>query len=151
MFMALARVVRTDGGGWYGAPKLKVVTGTNPAANTETSDAVPAGKLWLIISYGVTLVATVQTPLPRLQVKDTAGTSLGIYPGMSAAMTAGVTSTLLWSPTLPLTGGAALTANTGPIPDEIYLPEGFTIGTNTTGIGVNCDYGAPVLYVIEYS
>jgi hypothetical protein len=149
----LARYLKEGSPGvWYGRPIIKVTTGTDVAANTETSDAVPAGKLWVILTYAVTLVATVQTPLPRLQVKNAATTSMGIYPGMSAALTAGVTSTLLWGVDLPLTAGAAATSNTGPIPlYGLVLPEGSTIGTNTTGIGANCNYGAPIITAVEYT
>lgn len=145
-------------GGEKGPPVLKRIIGTDPGVNTECLDAVPVGKLWRLLSYTVNLVATVQTPLPNLVIDDGVAEVIG-FPGMSAALTAGVTSQITWVPGVLLTAGAAVTRNYGPIPPGLLLLgntaasglASWRIKTVTTGLGANCNYGAPTIFVAEYS
>jgi len=135
----------------YQNPIVRVFTGTNQAANTEVTETVPTGKLWLLQSVNVTLVqGATQTPLPNLVITDGTNT-LFTFPGLSSAMNASVTCALKWGQYLTLSAGGANTSATAPIPGFLYLPEGFKITTVTTGIGANSDYGAPIITVIEYS
>ena len=151
----LDRIYKSSGNpkaGAYRWPVALTVTGTNPAANTECADVVTAGKLWLLRSYQVTCVqGLTQTPLTSLIIKDVAGNTLLSYPGTSSAQNSSVTLAMRWSTNLPLTAGGAATTATAPMDNFIYVPEGYTIGTSTAGIGANTNHGAPIIFVYEYS
>jgi hypothetical protein len=50
---------------------IKPVTGTDPAANAEISETVPAGKWWQLLAVSVVLVQGItQTPQPMLTLDD---------------------------------------------------------------------------------
>lgn len=134
-------------------PIAKLVLGTDPAANVEISETVPAAKAWELIAFTVVLVqGATQTPLPSLVIDDGTTAYLTV-PGASAALNASVTSRFTWAQGQPLTGGAALTINTAPLPPgvRLILPAGYRIKTSTSGIGANSNYGAPTLSIIEYA
>lgn len=129
---------------------LKSVTSTDPAANTEISYTVPAGKWWQLLSVTVECVqGATQTPWPSLVITD--GTNV-LFTGRSgtAAMSAATTTRHSWAPNLDLTGSAATTVNTGGMPANLYLGPGYKVTTVTTGIGANTNYGAAQFNVIEY-
>jgi hypothetical protein len=132
-------------------PTVKTVAGTNPAANVECSDTVPAGKVWKLLAYTVTLVqGATQTPTPNLTISD-GTTVVSSYPGASAAVSVSTTTQLVWAPLQPLTAGAGATFNTAPIPGGLILPAGYKLITSTAGKGANTDYGAPAIWVVEYA
>lgn len=138
-------------GGATGAPVVKTVAGTDPAANTECSDTVPTGKTWRLLAYSVQLAqGATQTPLPSLTITD-GTTTLCSFPGASAAVSASTTSQMTWAPSQVLTAGAALTFNTAPIPFGLLLPAGYKLVTSTSGKGANTNYGAPTIWIVEYS
>ena len=149
------RIYKTSGtptAGFYGWPTVKTVTGTNPAANTECSDTVPANKCWLLRSYTLTCAQGItQTPLTSLTVTNVAGTVVYSYPGTSSAQNSSVTLTMRWSPNQTLTAGGAATSATAPIPEGTLLPEGYSLVTSTNGKGAATDHGAPIIEVYEYS
>jgi hypothetical protein len=148
----LYKVTGSPKEGSYRWPVPRVVTGTNPAANTECSDTVPAGKCWLLRSYALTCVqGLTQTPLTSLTVTDTSSTVVYSYPGTSSAQNASVTLAMRWAPGLSLSAGGAATSATAPIADDMILPEGYSLVTSTAGKGANTDHGAPTIYVYEYS
>lgn len=128
----------------------KRVAGADPAANVEISDAVPAGKVWQLLSVSVSLVqGAVQTPQPSLIIDD--GTNVLFQGfGASSAQNAGVTCQYTWAPDLPLSAAGALTIATAPLPSGLFLPPGFRIRTVTAGKGANTDYGVPSYFVVEY-
>lgn len=142
----------TPTAGVYMWPAVKTITGTNPAANTECDDAVPAGKCWLLRSYTVTCVQGItQTPLTSLTIENAAGTVVYSYPGTSSAQNSSVTLTMRWSPNQTLTAGGAATSATAPIPEGLLMPEGYSCVTSTAGKGANTDHGAPIIEVYEYT
>ena len=150
------RVYKVSGSpksGSYRWPALTVITGTNPAANTECSDSVPAGKAWLLRSYVVTCVqAATQTPLPSLLIKDRDGNTIHTIPGASAAQNSSVTTVYTFADDVATGGGGAATVGGGPLPaPDVLLPEGYSFATSTTGKGANTDFGAPRITVYEYS
>jgi hypothetical protein len=132
---------------------IKRVAGTNPAANTEISDAVPTGKTWEILCVSIPLVqGATQTPQPILIIDDGTTTLYEMF-GSSAAQAVSTTCVYNWGPDLSLTGQIGATTNVhsnAPLPSGLYLPAGYRIRTNTLGIGANSDYGAPSYFVIEY-
>jgi hypothetical protein len=138
-------------GGEKGPPVVKVVTGTNPAAAAECSDTVPTGKLWRLLSWAVTLVqGATQTPTPNLVITDGTNEVVG-FPLASAAVSAGTTTRLTAVPGVTLTAGAGATRNYAPIPSGLLVPAGWKVTTVTAGSGANTDYGAPAIFVAEYS
>jgi hypothetical protein len=132
---------------------LRVFTGTNPAAGAEISETVPAGKWWEVITVSVSLVqGLTQTPQPILVIDDGA-TTLAEFFGASAAQAASTTCRYTWGAHLPLSAIVGAGANgraTAPLPSGLVLPAGSRVRTSTLGIGAATDYGAPVLYVVEY-
>jgi hypothetical protein len=122
---------------------------TNPAANTEASITVPTGNRWVIIAARLTVVqGATQTPLPNLEIVDSAGNVVGFYPGASAAVTAGVTSTFDWAEGFTLTAGAGALTNRASIPRGLVVGPGWIVRTNTTGKGANTDLSALALHII---
>lgn len=129
----------------YGTLVLK--TGTDPAANTEISETVPAGETWRLRAVTVSLAqGATQTPQPSLIIDN--GTTT-VYQGLgaSSAQNASVTCQYTWAPGLTLTAGAANTVANAPLPDDLLLPAGWRIRTSTAGIGANSNYGAPTILV----
>jgi len=135
------------------SPTTKIVTGANPAANTEvTFGTVPTGKYWKLVTASVSCAqGATQTPLPALSITD-GTTIIALFPGATAAISASTTSRLTWAAGLrTITAGAALTANSAPLPDGLILPPGYVVATVTAGIGANTDFAAGSLLVVEYA
>lgn len=138
----------------YASRVIKVVSGTtNPAANTECSETVPAGKYWKLLSVSVSCVqGNTQTPWPSLVITDGTNTVYQAFSG-TAAQSADTTTQHTWARGLSPVGSGASTANLGPLPndDDFVLGPGYVVSTSTTGKGANTNYGAPTILVIEYS
>lgn len=137
-----------------GSGELRVVTGANPAANTEISETLAAGTYWQLVAIKLTLAQGItQTPQPILLLDD--GTTVfweGF--GSSAAQAVSTTCVYTFAAGHTLTGQVGSGANvhsTAPLPEDILLGPGYRIRTSTLGIGANTDYGAPNLYVVEYA
>jgi hypothetical protein len=129
----------------------KVVTGTDPPANTEFSQTVPTGKYWQLFAVSVSLVqGATQTPQPTLIIDD-GTTTFSQSLGASSAQNASVTTQYNWAPGNLLTAGAAATVATAPLPKDLLLPAGYRIRSSTIGIGANSNYGAPAFFVLEFS
>jgi hypothetical protein len=130
----------------------KTFVGTDQAANTEISEAVPAGKDWLLLAVSVSLVQGItQTPQPILQIDDGTNVLFESF-GASAAQAVSTTCRYNWAPGLPLSAVVGATTNchaTGPLPEGLVLHAGAHVKTVTLGKGANTDYGAPVLYLVE--
>ena len=131
---------------------LRSFGGTNPAANNEVSEAIPAGKWWMLLSVAITLVqGATQTPQPILIIDDGANTIFEGF-GSSAAQAVSTTCVYTWAPNLVLTGQIGATVNvhsSAPLPGGLVLPAGYRIRTNTIGLGANSDYAAPRIFVAE--
>lgn len=131
---------------------LKRAAGTNPAANTEISDTVPAGKWWRLMGVSISCVQGItQTPQPTLIIDD--GTNVMYQSlGCSAAQAASTTQQYIWASGLPLSailGAGANLYSTAPLPNDWVLPAGWRVRTSTAGIGANTDYAAPSYFVVE--
>lgn len=134
-----------------GTAVRKVVTGSDPAANTEFSQTVPTGKYWQLYAVTVSLAqGATQTPQPTLIIDDGTTTLYQSFGG-SSAQNASVTAQYTWAPGLSLTAGGAATVITAPLPADLELPAGYRIRSSTTGIGANSNYGAPAFFVVEVS
>lgn len=126
--------------------------GTNPAANTEVTETVPAGKHWLLVSVSIPCAqGATQTPHPALIIDD--GTNV-IYEGYgsTAAQAVSTTCVYTWGVGLQLTGQVGTGANIrslAPLPEGLLLGPGYRVRTSTVGIGANTDFGTPSLFVVE--
>lgn len=133
----------------------KVITGTNPAANTEVYQTVPAGKYWGLVAVTVSLAqGLVQTPQPILRIANKAGNVVYESFGASSAQAFSTTCLYTWAPGLPLSAPVGTLTDvhaTAPLPEGLVLPPYYRITTNTLGKGANSDYGAPVFFVVEFS
>lgn len=134
---------------------IVTLTGTDPAANTEISETVAAGKGYELLSISVACVQGItQTPQPILVLKDAAGKIIYENFGSSAVQAVSTTCQYTWAPNLTLSAQVGATTNvhsTSPIPLGFILLPGYTITTNTIGKGANTDYGAPILYVARFN
>lgn len=157
--MALDRIGygdKTDQYSSYKNPKFRSFTGTNPAANTEISETVPAGKAWLLLSVTLTNAqAGAGATQPILQIKDPAGVVIFENFGSTTTQAISTTCRYSWS-----SGGGAPSALVGAttgvhavsgLPDALYLPAGSTIGTSSVGLSASTDFAAPQITVLEYS
>lgn len=128
--------------------------GTNPAANTEFSETVPAGKAWRLFAVSVALVqGATQTPQPILVIDDGTDVIFESF-GSTTAQAVSTTCQYTWAPGHPLSGLVGATTNVhsvGPLPLGLVLPAGYKVRSSTIGKGANSDYGAPSLFVAEYS
>lgn len=132
---------------------LRLIAGTNPAANTELSETVPANTYWRLLSVSVSLAqGATQTPQPILVVDN--GTTVAYENfGSSAAQAVSTTCQYTWAPDLTLSGQVGTGTNvhsTASLPKTLVLGPGWRVRTVTLGIGANSDYGAPALFVVAY-
>jgi hypothetical protein len=138
----------------FGSGEFRVVSGTNPAANTEVSETIAAATYWEVVAVKLTMVqGLTQTPQPILLIDD--GTTV-IYEsfGSSAAQAASTTCVYTFAAGLALSGQVGTGANVhshAPLPAGLILGPGYRVRTSTLGIGANSDYGVPVIYVVEYA
>lgn len=132
---------------------VKAFVGTDPAANTEIVETVPAGKQWLLVAVTVQLVqGLTQQPQPILVIDDGVNVIYEAF-GSSNVQAVSTTTRYNWAIGLPLSAQTGATTNvhaTAPLPEGLVLNTGARVQTNTLGKGANSDYGAPVLYVVEY-
>lgn len=135
-------------------PTLKIITGTNPAANVEISETVPAGKLWQVLGVAYTLVteATAGARLSVLVIDD--GTT--VMHKLNPFITHAASLTAHYSfysgggdaeGAATAAGGSAISV---PLPNPLFLPAAGRIRTETAVKQALDDYSAPLLTVIEY-
>ncbi len=150
-----------DAGPGGGNGFIHTITGTNPAANVEVSETVPANALWRLLSFTVVLAqGETQTPTPNLIIDDGTTANRRIALIGATAQGASTTETHMWQ---RHTGGMLTTSAeqgltdtdtlrlkyTTPV-DIGFLPEGYRIRTVTSGRGANTDYAAPIFQVEEW-
>jgi hypothetical protein len=139
--------------GEWRAPQ--VVLGTNPAANAEWTQTVPATEIWLVLAVSVSCAqAATQTPQPLLRITD--GTSVFFESfGCTTAQAVSTTCQYTWAPGLVISGLIGATTNVhavAPLPENLICLPGYVISSGTTvGLGANTDYGAPAFYVVKGS
>lgn len=126
------------------------ITGTNPAANTEISETVPANRFWKIHGILYTLVtdANAATREVLLEIGDGSSLLHSLIP--FATQTQGLTRVYSWVPAGTSLSGSHQTSIAGMLPLDLLLPEGFTIVTNTANRQVGDDFSAPLLYVEQW-
>ena len=132
--------------------RFKTVQSADPAADTEFSITVPAGKHYKLIALTVELAqGATQTPLPYLVISDADANVVAKIPGASAAQDASVDATYTWIADVPLSAAGAATVNTAPLPEDLVLAPGWTITSETVGKGANSNYDVATAFVVELS
>ena len=140
------------GHGW-----IHTVTGTDPAAAAEVSEAVPTNAAWKLLSFTVVCAQGItQTPTPAIVIDD--GTTANRrYYWPSGGQSASTTATHAWfrghdpssAAKVSMTDTDAVFWNPN-LPDGLILPEAYRIRTITAGIGANTNYAAPIFQVEEW-
>lgn len=132
-----------------GAGRLRSITGTNPAAGVEISEAVPAGVRWRIsaITFALTTDATVANRFVGLKIDD--GVNALFVAGSNVAQAASGTTTYTGAAGLGAFGNAT-NALLILLPDNLVLPAGSRIRTTTAALQAGDDYGAPQYLVEEF-
>lgn len=150
--MALTAQTRTRIASLPGNPQLVTYLGTDPAANTEISETVPAGKMWRLTAFTVAFVtdANVANRFPKLILDD--GANEIVREGITTAITASLSMVLSFylgraTQSVNVTAGGVSAAS--PLPD-IVLPPGSRVRTVTGNLQVGDNYGAPTFTVLEF-
>ena len=132
-----------------GQGNLRSITGTDPAAGVEISEAVPTGARWRLLAISAALVtdATVINRFPGLLIDD--GTTTLFSADPPAAQTA--SQNYRWSagPGSARLGAINASPNWG-LPVDIRLLAGSRIRTSTLSIQAGDNWGAPQLLVEEF-
>jgi hypothetical protein len=129
----------------------KIITGTDPGAGAEISVTVPTGKFWQLLSATFSLVtsATVANRRPSLTLDD--GTNVFWRWRTGVDIAASLTRAYFFESELnaEVDRIAVDSSLYEPLAPRL-LGQGYRIRTSTTAIQAGDDYGAPLLYVVEY-
>ena len=147
-----------DGWGWPGAPIksslhgpgiLRSITGTDPAVDTEISEAVPTNARWLVRSVRFTLVTDANAATRRVHLVIDDGTTTLLDIGAGGTQTASVTKSYNAFPEGP--SATSVTAEVYlTLPGNLMLLQGFQLLTATQFLQATDNFGAPQLYVEEW-
>ena len=136
-----------------GTGVMKDISISDPAAGTEISVTVPAGKVWRIQSVRFKLATSAAVANRRVNLQFSFdGVLADVDRESSFTQTAGETSTYSWSQTE--VAGASTTAGflMDPIPIDYILPAGGTIQTVTAAsLDVGDQYSAVHFIVEEFT
>ena len=134
---------------WPNGGIIKMITGTDPAANTEINETIPNGRQWRVISvqFDLTTDANVADRRVRLGFDDGSDNFLRI--AATAVQTASTTIKYIYGVNMPFNNDATANLQTAPLPDGLLLPETWDITTQTTNRQVGDNYTSPLIYVEE--
>jgi len=151
----------TEPGPGGGEGFIRTVTGTNPAANAEASDAVPSNAIWKLLSYSIVLVADANAANRTLRfvIDDGAAANRRWVTEDTTAITAGQTRTRViqrgYKAAMNI-GGSGLTDTdtiasiTDTLPDDLVMVEAYRMRTITPGLQATDNYAAPIFQVEEW-
>ena len=159
--LAVGDFVEPGPGGGEG--NIRTITGSNPAAGAEVSEAVPTNAVGRLLSFSAVFVADANAAnrVPALWADDgTTANRRALIGKLSAAITASLTRTCLWQEEPATLGGAsaqlASTDTDSIIVDHslrrggLLLPGGYRIRTVTDAILAGDNYAAPIFQVEEW-
>jgi hypothetical protein len=133
------------------APEVgTVITGADPAVNTQWTITVPASTIYKVYLVRATLVtdATVANRQVSLQIDDGTTTLYQGYCGQNSV--ASTTNTFNWGAVgASSTASAAIQSVVAPFP--IFLGPGYRLRSAVGAFQAGDDWGAPVAYVTSYS
>jgi len=127
------------------------VTGTNQAAGAENTDPVPTNETWILKSYIVSLVTDATAPLRNVHLIVTPHNStINLHSFGNVTQAASLTRTWHFAPYGYLPTAADNEVILVPIPPDIVIVEGGTIGTETLGFVAGDNFGAPAIAVEKF-
>ena len=130
---------------------VRLVTGTDPAAGAEILEAVPANARWRILSLRAVLVAdaTVLNRSARFVVDNGAAQFYETLhpPNQAASETRVYNAAPGMNQETAFDGSAVLRLN---LPPEMYLFQGYRIGSVTGNLQAGDNWGPPRLLVEEW-
>lgn len=133
-----------------GAGALRSITGTQPAAGAEISEAVPTGARWALVALEVDLTTNgnAANRVPQLTLDD--GTTVYARTSVNVNQTASLT----WRNSFQAGGSQISDATRAvvrtPIGDALMLGAGHRLRTVTANIDAGDQYAAPQLLVREW-
>lgn len=128
----------------------RVVTGNDPGAGSEATVRVPSGVWWELISFRVPFVTSAVAGNRHVRLAFTDGNTE--FARIATATAQGATLTFVYDFLAGIgrdNSDAQDCINTSMM-SGVQLCPGWTVGTNTNTMDAGDNYGAPVLYVIEY-
>lgn len=128
--------------------KPELVTGIDPAANTEIGDTVPAGETWLLHSILTSLTTDANIADRTIRLSFTDGTEFEFYAD-ATVQTATQITTRQWKPINNETV-AGLT-RVFDLNSNLVLAPGTVISTTTTNLQATDNWAAPLYYVTKLS
>jgi hypothetical protein len=133
-----------------GAGALRSVTGTTPGAGLEITETVPTGVRWELLVFRFTLAnaIAVANRFPTLQLDD--GVNLLCWLSMNNSETASQTWVHSLGAGLVSVSDATNKLLNLPLPNNLRLPAGSRMRTNTVGIQAADQYAAPQYLVREW-
>lgn len=132
-----------------GRGALRSLTGTDPAAGAEITEAVPADALWRLRSmvYALVTDATAVSRVSRITLDDGAA----VYAQSNAEQVQSASLTLDYTAaSFGAGGGPSSLAVRVPLPEDVLLAAGHQIATDTLNIQAGDNYAAPQFLVEEW-
>lgn len=152
-------VTDTSGLAWPGSPLadpadgpgvIRSITGTDPAANTEFSETVPANARWRLLAVSVALVADANAANRETTLIIDDGATIVAEIPSGTAQTANQTRRLTFARNVQRFATAQALGIAAPLPDAILMG-GYRVRSVTTNIQAGDNYGAPQLWVEEWT
>lgn len=128
--------------------KPELVTGTDPAANVEISDTVPAGETWLIHSILTELTTDANAANRTVRLSFTDGTEFEFHIDATNQTATQITSRQYKAINNEVVAGLnrVFDLNAG-----LILAPGTVISTTTTNLQATDNWAAPLYYVTKLS
>lgn len=146
----LSSAVASSSAALAGIGLPRIIVGTNPAANTEITETVPAGKIWRLRSIRFTFVCSAAVANREVVLLMDDGANIISNEPIGVAQTASQTFVYTFGHHAPTVTGAQAIVRAVPIPDFL-LPAGARFRTSTSNMDVADDYSAPNYHVEEWS
>ena len=125
-------------------------TGSDPAANTEFSETVPAGKMWRIQSIRATLVTDANVANRQVSITLTDGTNTFFKSSSTSVQAASLTHGYTFADLPGVVVASGALEHQVPVP-PMLLPPGTVIASVTTLKQATDNWGAPVFCVEEFA
>ena len=129
---------------------IRSILGTNPAPGVEFSEVVPTGALWQLLSVTGVLVTAGGAAARTVRLTITIGGEIYVRAPVQPAIPLPAFGVCSWFPGAQFVSAYADGGTPAPIPADVFLPAGATIGSLTTTLDPLDDWLAPRLIVREW-
>lgn len=131
-----------------GPGAIRSITGTDPAAGAQITEAVPTGARWRLLSFYALLATDANVANRQAAVTYDDGTNPLFHSPQAFLQTAGTSASYAWGIGMPI---AVVIASAGPLaglPTEVRLEAAFRVKTSIVNGQVGDNWAAPQ-YVVE--